>query len=189
MYLCAAKVKANKFTHKYEKKHLRLSFTSGGAKTITHTVKTPNGGTLTASATIHVLPAGVGEPLGLTETQNYILYNALADYNYDGRMDGFNSHMKTVQVGTNTDELFAPSEGLWNTNIDASSTPRWFDRNMDGHTDLVFYDAYLPHESNGTSLTPLVYDDALKEIYPQDNTGIYTDRDTYYVLSDLDNNG
>lgn len=80
MYLCAAKVKANKFTHKYEKKHLRLSFTSGGAKTITHTVKTPNGGTLTASATIHVLPAGVGEPLGLTETQNYILYIAAGDH-------------------------------------------------------------------------------------------------------------
>ena len=140
---------------------LILSFTSGGEKTITHTVTTPNGGTLTASATIQVMPAGVGEPIlfvnqwGSSDLPVYFSM-PMADYNFDGRLDGIkgsNSSVMTVMDGTNTDQMYNQAPGLWNTNIPYGSI-KWYDYNRDGALDLItssssdygvlYHDATLP---------------------------------------------
>lgn len=140
---------------------LILSFTSGGEKTITHTVKTPNGGTLTASATIQVMPAGVGEPIlfvnqwGSSDLPVHFSM-PMADYNFDGRLDGIkgsNSSVMTVMDGTNTDQMYNQAPGLWNTNIPYGSI-KWYDYNRDGALDLItssssdygvlYHDATLP---------------------------------------------
>ena len=123
---------------------LILSFTSGGEKTITHTVTTPNGGTLTASATIQVMPAGVGEPILFVDQWGGsalpVLFSMpMADYNFDGRLDGIkgsNSSVMTVMEGTNTDQMYNQAPGLWNTNIPFGSI-KWYDYNRDGALDLI----------------------------------------------------
>ena len=140
---------------------LILSFTSGGEKTITHTVTTPNGGTLTASATIQVMPAGVGEPIlfvnqwGSSDLPVYFSM-PMADYNFDRRLDGIkssNSSVMTVMDGINTDQMYNQAPGLWNTNIPYGSI-KWYDYNRDGALDLItssssdygvlYHDATLP---------------------------------------------
>ena len=123
---------------------LILSFTSGGEKTITHTVTTPNGGTLTASATIQVMPAGVGEPILFVDQWGgsdlpVHFSMPMADYNFDGRLDGIkssNSSVMTVMDGTNTDQMYNQAPGLWNTNIPYGSI-KWYDYNRDGALDLI----------------------------------------------------
>ena len=184
---------------------LILSFTSGGFKTITHTVTTPNGGTLTASATVEVMPAGRGETVALSDEQLSILFFPMADFTYDGRLDGVLPTNRSggtyyglvVQKG-NADNLFSKAAGLWNTNIltegmyvdDGSFI--WYDWNKDGHVDLLFKErygynynyAYLPHTS-GTTLSARVDDEALADFFSADN---YEGQE-HYVLTDVDNNG
>ena len=139
---------------------LILSFTSGGEKTITHTVTTPNGGTLTASATIQVMPAGVGEPIlfvnqwGSSDLPVYFSM-PMADYNFDGRMDGIkgDNNTMTVMDGVPTESFFAKAAGLWNTNLNPGKV-LWYDYNRDGALDLItssssdygvlYHDATLP---------------------------------------------
>ena len=165
---------------------LILSFTSGGFKTITHTVTTPNGGTLTASATVEVMPAGVGEALTLTDDQKQILLAPMADYTYDGRMDGVLSTDDglVVQKG-NADNLFSKAAGLWNTNI-GSGAFMWYDWNKDGHVDLLLNYAYLPH-TLGTTLSARVEDETIADFLAAHDT--YQDPGINYFLTDLDNNG
>ena len=186
---------------------LILSFTSGGEKTITHTVTTPNGGTKSASATIVVLPAGVGEGVELTDEQVIVVSYPMADYTYDGRMDGVLTTNRssgiyysfTVQRGKENG-LFSNAPGLWNTNIltegmyvnEASFI--WYDWNKDGHVDLLFYEkygnqynyAYLPHEEDGYTLSPRVDDENLAPLFAEK---IHEYPEYKYLLTDLDNNG
>lgn len=184
---------------------LILSFTSGGFKTITHTVTTPNGGTLTASAIVEVMPAGIGEAISITDEQRTVLFMPMADYTYDGRMDGVlptnrsgSSYYGLVVQKGNADNLFSKAAGLWNTNIltegmyvtDGSFI--WYDWNKDGHVDLLFKErygynynyAYLPHTS-GATLSARVNDETLADFFPADNY----EGQKQYVLTDVDNNG
>ena len=143
---------------------LILSFTSGGEKTITHTVTTPNGGTLTASATIQVMPAGVGEPILFVDQWGgsdlpVHFSMPMADYNFDGRLDGIkssNSSVMTVMDGTNTDQMYNQAPGLWNTNIPYGSI-KWYDYNRDGALDLITSSSsdygVLYHDATLTTLT------------------------------------
>ena len=143
---------------------LILSFSSGGEKTITHTVTTPNGGTLTASATIQVMPAGVGEPILFVDQWGgsdlpVHFSMPMADYNFDGRLDGIkssNSSVMTVMDGTNTDQMYNQAPGLWNTNIPYGSI-KWYDYNRDGALDLITSSSsdygVLYHDATLTTLT------------------------------------
>ena len=184
---------------------LILSFTSGGTKTITHVVTPPSGGALTASATVEVMPAGIGEVISITDEQVRILLMPMADFTYDGRMDGVlptnrssGSYYGFVVQKGNADNLFSKAAGLWNTNIltegmyvnDGSFI--WYDWNKDGHVDLLFKErygynynyAYLPHTS-GTTLSARVDDEALADFFPSENY----EGQKQYVLTDVDNNG
>lgn len=184
---------------------LILSFTSGGFKTITHTVTTPNSGTLTASAIVEVMPAGRGETVALSDEQLLVLFFPMADFTYDGRLDGVlptnrsgGSYYDLVVQKGNADNLFSKAAGLWNTNIltegmyvnDGSFI--WYDWNKDGHVDLLFKErygynynyAYLPHTS-GTTLSARVDDEALADFFLAENF----ESEKQYVLTDLDNNG
>lgn len=165
---------------------LILSFTTSGNKTITHTVITPTGGTLTASATMNVLPAGVGEMIALTSNQMRILFNALADYNYDGRMDGFSYTDNTVQLGTDNGNIFRKAPGVWNTNINAGSRPIWYDWNLDGHVDLIFRNAWLAHDPEGFSLTEIAYTTDVQDCY---DAHIRPEEEIRSFYADIDNNG
>ncbi len=185
---------------------LILSFTSGGTKTITHTVTTPTGGTLTASATVEVMPAGIGEAISITDEQRTVFFMPMADFTYDGRMDGVlptnrssGSYYGLVVQKGNADNLFNKAAGLWNTNIltegmyvvDGGSLI-WYDWNKDGHVDLLFKErygynynyAYLPHTS-GTTLSARVDDEALADFFLSENY----EGQKQYVLTDVDNNG
>ena len=133
---------------------LILSFTSGGEKTITHTITAPDNSTASATATITVLPAGVGEALTINNDEREYIFDApVADYNFDGRMDGIKRSSYSsgtyasmvVMEGVTTDQLFTQAAGLWNTNIlsssvqsDGASYIRWYDYNRDGMVDLLF---------------------------------------------------
>lgn len=189
---------------------LILSFTSGGEKTITHTVTTPNGGTKTASATIFVMPAGIGEKVELTDEQILTFFCPTADYTYDGRMDGVLPTNRssgayysfTVQRGKENG-LFSNAPGLWNTNILTEgmyvgdfSDPSfiWYDWNKDGNVDLLFVEnygrqynyAYLPHEEDGYTLSSRVDDENLEAFFAEK---IQDYRYFNYLLTDVDNNG
>ena len=199
---------------------LILSFTSGGTKTIIHTVTMPNGGTLTASATILVLPAGVGEPIALesSDTRINILSAPMADFTYDGRMDGVLStdiysgsyYALIVEEGVENTNLFANSPGLWNTNIITDgyhiseySTYNdifWYDWNKDGHVDMLLREyyhsntstyysyAYLPHDANN-SLSVRVDDPNLESFFTERQQSEVPYDNYRYALTDLDNNG
>lgn len=189
---------------------LILSFTSGGTKTITHKVTTPNGGTKTASVTILVMPAGIGEKVELSDEQMLTFFYPMADYTYDGRMDGVlptnrgsgSFYSFTVQRGKESG-LFSNAPGLWNTNIltegmyvrDFSDQSFiWYDWNKDGNVDLLFVEnygkqynyAYLPHEEDGYTLSARVDDGDLAAFFAEK---IQDYRYFNCLLTDLDNNG
>ncbi len=198
---------------------LLLSFTSGGTKTITHTVTTPNSGTLSASATIVVLPAGLGEPIQLTEDQKLSISTPMGDFNNDGRMDGVlpsdyysgSYYAITVQEGVNNANLFAKAAGLWNTNIITEgylinsyylfNDIFWYDWNKDGHMDMLFREyyhhntstyysyGYLPYDAVNNSLSVRVNDPELESFFAQRQQENAPFNDFQYVLTDLDNNG
>ncbi len=194
---------------------LILFFTSGGEKTITHTVTTPNGGTLTASATIQVMPAGVGEALTINNDEREYIFDApVADYNFDGRMDGIKRSSYSsgtyasmvVMEGVTTDQLFTQAAGLWNTNIlsssvqsDGASYIRWYDYNRDGMLDLLFREGnswspsygILYHDATQPTLTARQDDDNLLYLFEYNQSGMNAE-DNYSgnsFYSDMTHNG
>ena len=151
------------------------------------------------------MPAGRRETITLSDEQLPVLFFPMADYTYDGRLDGVlptnrsgGSYYDLVVQKGNADNLFSKAAGLWNTNIltegmyvnDGSFI--WYDWNKDGHVDLLFKErygynfnyAYLPHTS-GTTLSARVDDEALADFFPAENY----EGQKQYVLTDLDNNG
>ena len=168
---------------------LILSFTSGGEKTITHTITAPGGSTTSATATITVLPAGVGEALTINNDEREYIFDApVADYNFDGRMDGIKRSSYSsgtyasmvVMEGVTTDQLFTQAAGLWNTNIlsssvqsDGASYIRWYDYNRDGMLDLLFREGnswspsygILYHDATQPTLTARQDDDNLPYLF------------------------
>ena len=190
---------------------LHLTFPTPGEKTIKHTVIAPDAQTASASKTLVVLPAGLGNVI-IEDINNESYRSAsatlaqpLADFNYDGRLDGVsigdysggNYYSATVQTG-NKDKLFQKAAGLWNTNILADgerfgSTDefRWLDWNRDGHVDLLMAVefkskfAQLLHAPNGASLTAREDNDTLKLLFGtwwKENKELYE----YYTLNDED---
>lgn len=192
--------------------YLHLTFPTPGEKTITHTVTAPGGQTASASKTLVVLPAGLGNVIveniydETYRTASATLAQPLADFNYDGRLDGVsiggdysggNYYSATVQTG-NKDKIFQKAAGLWNTNILADGERfgptdgvRWLDWNRDGHVDLLMAVefkskfAQLLHAPNGASLTAREDNDTLKLLFGtwwKENKELYE----YYTLKDED---
>lgn len=194
---------------------LVLSFTSGGDKTITHTITAPDNSTALATATITVLPAGVGEALTINNDEREYIFDApVADYNFDGRMDGikrssYNSGTyasMVVMEGVTTDQLFTQAAGLWNTNIlsssvqsDGASYIRWYDYNRDGMLDLLFREGnswspsygILYHDATQPTLTARQDDDNLLYLFEYNQSGMNPE-DNYSgnsFYSDMTHNG
>lgn len=191
--------------------YLHLTFPTPGEKTITHTVIAPDAQTASASKTLVVLPAGLGNVI--VEDINNESYRSasaaltqpLADFNYDGRLDGVsigdysggNYYSATVQTG-NKDKLFQKAAGLWNTNILADGERfgptdefRWLDWNRDGHVDLLVMLEYrskfaqLLHLPNGVALTAREDNDTLQMLFGtswKENKELHE----YYTLKDED---
>ncbi len=194
---------------------LVLSFTSGGEKTITHTITAPGGSTTSATATITVLPAGVGEALTINNDEREYIFDApVADYNFDGRMDGIKRSSYSsgtyasmvVMEGVATDQLFSKAAGLWNTNIlsssvqsDGASYIRWYDYNRDGMLDLLFREGntwngtygILYHDATQPTLTTRQDDNNLLYLFGYNRSGTYPE-DNYSgnsFYSDMTHNG
>ena len=191
--------------------YLHLTFPTPGEKTIRHTVIAPNAQTASASKTLVVLPAGLGNVIveniydETYRTASATLTQPLADFNYDGRLDGVsigdysggNYYSATVQTG-NKDKLFQKAAGLWNTNILADGERfgptdefRWLDWNRDGHVDLLMAVEYkskfaqLLHAPNGAALTAREDNDTLRMLFGtwwKENKELYE----YYTLKDED---
>ena len=184
---------------------LVLSFTSGGDKTITHTITAPDNSTASATATITVLPAGVGEPVTFTDEwgSSKLPVNTdspMADYNFDGRMDGFKSDDNTMTVmdGVPTESLFAQAAGLWNTNL-TSGKVLWYDYNRDGAIDLLTFSGntwdgtygILYHDAAQPTLTAQQEDNNLLYLFEYNRSGMNPE-DNYSGSSfhhDLTHNG
>ena len=186
---------------------LVLSFTAGGEKTITHTITAPGGSTTSATATITVLPAGVGEALTFTFTdeggsrkQPVDTDSPMADYNFDGRMDGIKSDNNTMTVmdGVPTESLFAKAAGLWNTNLNPGKV-LWYDYNRDGVIDLLTFSGntwngtygILYHDAAQPTLTAQQEDDNLLYLFEYNQSGMNPE-DNYSGSSfrrDLTHNG
>lgn len=184
---------------------LVLSFTSGGDKTITHTITAPDNSTASATATITVLPAGVGEPVTFTDEwgSSKLPVNTdspMADYNFDGRMDGFKSDDNTMTVmdGVPTESLFAQAAGLWNTNL-TSGKVLWYDYNRDGAIDLLTFSGntwdgtygVLYHDAAQPTLTAQQEDNNLLYLFEYNRSGTYPE-DNYSgnsFYSDMTHNG
>ena len=186
---------------------LVLSFTSGGDKTITHTITAPDNSTALATATITVLPAGVGEALTFTFTdeggsrkQPVDTDSPMADYNFDGRMDGIKSDNNTMTVmeGVPTESLFAKAAGLWNTNLNPGKV-LWYDYNRDGAIDLLTFSGntwngtygILYHDATQPTLTAQQEDDNLLYLFEYNQSGMNPE-DNYSGSSfrhDLTHNG
>lgn len=194
---------------------LILSFTSGGEKTITHTITAPDNSTASATATITVLPAGVGEALTINNDEREYIFDApVADYNFDGRMDGIKRSSYSsgtyasmvVMEGVATDQLFSKAAGLWNTNIlsssvqsDGASYIRWYDYNRDGMLDLLFREGntwngtygILYHDATQPTLTTRQDDNNLLYLFGYNRSGTYPE-DNYSgnsFYSDMTHNG
>lgn len=187
---------------------LTLSFTSGGEKTITHTVTTPNRQQLTATAMVNVMPAGIGEAIAASETQTKILGLPMADYTFDGRLDGlllsgYNTgwyNTLTIEEGKNNTEMFGQAAGLWNTNILSSvihgdgNYMMWYDYDRDGKSDFLFMEGNgssygkMLHNTTLPALTARQDDDNLVYLFPYNQSG-----DNYYhgesLRGDLTHNG
>lgn len=184
---------------------LILSFTSGGEKTITHTITAPDNSTASAAVTITVLPAGVGEALTFTDEwgSNTLPVNTdspMADYNFDGRMDGIKSDNNTMTVmdGVPTESLFAKAAGLWNTNLNPGKV-LWYDYNRDGAIDLLTFSGntwngtygILYHDAAQPTLTAQQEDDNLLYLFEYNQSGMNPE-DNYSGSSfrhDLTHNG
>ena len=186
---------------------LVLSFTSGGEKTITHTITAPDNSTASATATITVLPAGVGEALTFTFTdeggsrkQPVDTDSPMADYNFDGRMDGIkgDNNTMTVMDGVPTESFFAKAAGLWNTNLNPGKV-LWYDYNRDGAIDLLTFSGntwngtygILYHDAAQPTLTAQKEDDNLLYLFEYYQSGM-NPKDDYSAHSlrrDLTHNG
>ncbi len=185
---------------------LRISFTKPGTKTITHTVTTPSGNTLSSAATITILPAGLGQAKEISNDATDIIANSMADYNEDGYLDGVLRsdysggwyYNLTVYDGVENGPFMA-TPGLWNTNIisDGERVNRngyWYDWNRDGHVDYLFMIgngnkyAQLLHDSDYPELTSREDNDTLALLI---NEGYYDSQSNiYYSLkSDLSHTG
>ncbi|MBQ6790845.1 MAG: VCBS repeat-containing protein [Paludibacteraceae bacterium] len=191
--------------------YLHLTFPTPGEKTIKHTVIAPDAQTVSASKTLVVLPAGLGTVVveNIYDESNRSVFSALAqplaDFNYDGRLDGImlgdydagNNYSLTVQTG-NKDKIFQKAAGLWNTNIlsdgerfNYTDEIRWLDWNRDGHVDLLMTIefkqkfAQLLHAPNGAALTAREDNNTLKMLFGtwwKENKELYE----YYTLNDED---
>ena len=186
---------------------LVLSFTSGGDKTITHAITAPDNSTALATATITVLPAGVGEALTFTFTdeggsrkQPVDTDSPMADYNFDGRMDGIKSDNNTMTVmeGVPTESFFTKAAGLWNTNLNPGKV-LWYDYNRDGAIDLLTFSGntwngtygILYHDAAQPTLTTQQEDDNLLYLFEYNQSGMNPE-DNYSSSSfrhDLTHNG
>ena len=186
---------------------LILSFTASGDKTITHTITAPDNSTASAMATITVLPAGVGEALTFTFTdeggnrkQPVDTDSPMADYNFDGRMDGIkgDNNTMTVMDGVPTESFFAKAAGLWNTNLTPGEV-LWYDYNRDGAIDLLTFSGnawngtygVLYHDATQPTLIPQQEDDNLLYLFEYYESGSNPE-DNYSAHSlrrDLTHNG
>lgn len=157
--------------------YLTLSFPTGGKKTITHIVTSPDGQQDSVSHSLIVLPIRFEAPIEVStyardvDTIRNTIGCPMADFNYDGRLDGVLpdvqggvSYSKFVVVeGQTTLPLFHQSAGMWNANIMQneyieSSNIRWYDYDRDGNVDLLFKtrpDAYatMLHDPTQPALT------------------------------------
>ena len=192
---------------------LTLSFVSSGKKTITHTVTTPDNTVLTAKAVVDVMPAGVGQAIKNTETSSMILGLPLADYNFDGRLDGvmlsgYNTgwySTMTIEEGKKNTELFGQAAGLWNTNILTSNIQygdnrmMWYDYDRDGKLDFLFMEgiagnatyAKMLHNATQPALTARQDDSNLLYLFEYGQSGSKPE-DNFYGQSlrhDLTHNG
>lgn len=192
---------------------LTLSFVSSGKKSITHTVTTPDNTVLTAKAVVDVMPAGVGQAIKNTETRSMILGLPLADYNFDGRLDGvmlsgYNTgwySTMTIEEGRNNAELFGQAAGLWNTNILTSNIQygdnrmMWYDYDRDGKLDFLFMEglagngtyAKILHNATQPALTARQDDSNLLYLFEYGQSGSKPE-DNFYGQSlrhDLTHNG
>ena len=161
---------------------LLISFNKPGTKTITHTVTTPSGGTLSAEATVTILPAGLGQAKEISNDAKDIIANSMADYNEDGYLDGVLRsgysggwyYNLTVYDGVENGPFMA-TPGLWNTNIisDGERVNRngyWYDWNRDGHVDYLFM------IGNGSKYAQLLHDNEYPELTSRE------DNDTLVLL-------
>ena len=173
---------------------LRLAFPTPGTKTITHTVTSPGNKSVTASATLEVLPAGVGEGMGFEEYKLYEFNNIvnapMADYTFDGRLDGFCTQNKTMVVnGVATDELFTQAIGLWNTNISCNAENFWYDWDRNGQVDLIFK-SYAAMLHDDEALTACADDENLVYMFDYYRDGSGSNYFSGYTLKrDLVHNG
>jgi len=171
---------------------LRLAFPTGGEKTITHIVTGPDGKKDTASVVLTILPARTGEKRDVSENQ-YLLQNILslplADYNYDGRQDGL---LNMIYEGDSA-ALFKKAGGLWNSSTLSYDTEkvRWYDRNRDGHPDLLFGNKEgfyaMMHEPNRAAFAAPAEDNTLLYLlgYGYSQSTSYT----YFSLPDMRHTG
>ena len=147
--------------------YLVLRFPTGGNKTITHIVSMPGGGRDSASVSLTVIPADVDSAVLLSDQNRYVLNRPIADYTFDGRMDGLDDK---IYEGSST-EIFRQAIGMWNRlvnngeNFMYSTEPRWYDWNRDGQMDLLYrtdqaYAAML-HNATQPALTARVDDNNL----------------------------
>ena len=184
---------------------LTLSFTSGGEKTITHTITAPDHSTVSATAKITVLPAGVGEPVNFVDEwgSSSLPVNfdsPMADYNFDGRLDGIQSSKTAMVVmeGVASDQLFTQAAGLWNTNMSPGEV-LWYDYNRDGASDLLLHDVsswggsygILYHDATQPTLTAQQEDDNLLYFFEYNRTGTYAEDkfSGHSFYSDMTHNG
>lgn len=134
---------------------LALTFPTGGEKTITHIVTAPNGTRDSISHVLTVLPAAVSAPVEATIDVRNILARPLADYTFDGRMDGVKD---VVYEGVANETFFQKALGMWNANTLSLDEVRWYDYDHDGNIDLLFntprFDyIYMPHDPVQPALT------------------------------------
>ena len=193
--------------------NLKLSFTSGGEKTITHTVTTPSNQKFTATTTINVLPAGVGKALAASETRSMILGLPLADYTFDGRLDGilmsgYNTgwyNTVTIEEGKANTDMFVQAAGLWNTNISTSNIQYsdnrmlWYDYDRDGKLDFLFMEglgstgtyAKMLHNTTQPTLTARQDDSNLLYLFEYIQSGAYASNNYWgqSLRHDMTHNG
>ena len=149
---------------------LTLQYAKPGEKTITHIVTAPNAEADTATLVLTVLPAGVEEPTEINTSStggkvNSIIQKPLADYTYDGRLDGAyingDSEIEAIYEGVAGEDLFRVATGLWNSSIlennEAVYKTKWLDYNRDGHVDFLFQTnktfAIMAHNPDKPELT------------------------------------
>lgn len=171
-----------------DESYLHLKFPTAGEKTIKHTVIAPDSQTASTEKTLTVLPAGLGEAI----SSNEVIDHSMADYTFDGRLDGvlLNGNSMTVQEGIASDQLFVGAAGLWNTNI-PSSEYLWYDWNRDGKVDLLLNGSVLLHDATQPTLTARQEDENLIYLFSYSQSGISAE-DYYYGRSlrrDFTHNG